>query len=332
LFAVRTPTALVTDLGTEFGVEVSKEGNTTSRVFRGSVRLQTVARDSDVPSPAIILHENESARVEENAGQVAKIRRVPADRCAFVRRLVAPPKVIDLLDIVAGGNGLGHGRERGIDPILGLECTAFESELRSGDRKYHRAVYFSLIDGVFVPSGGQGSVVLDSAGHAFEGFPRTSGTTYGPIWAKAAKARDDERAKDRLLWVYWTGANEKYMPEGRGLLAFHANAGITFDLAAIQKRIRGIRPIRLRACVGPADDRGQYPQAKHWASLWVFVDGRLAMKQLDIHPKNAPVTVDVPLNPGDRFLTLAVTDSNRGVDDFAWLFVGDPVLDAIPEP
>ena len=42
-FSVRTPTAVVTDLGTEFGVEVNKEGDTTSHVFRGSVRLQVAA-------------------------------------------------------------------------------------------------------------------------------------------------------------------------------------------------------------------------------------------------------------------------------------------------
>ena len=46
-FAVRTPTATVTDLGTEFGVEVSKDGNTTSHVFRGSVRLQVVPADGE---------------------------------------------------------------------------------------------------------------------------------------------------------------------------------------------------------------------------------------------------------------------------------------------
>ena len=40
LFTVRTPTATVTDLGTEFGVEVSKDGYTMSHVFRGSVKLQ----------------------------------------------------------------------------------------------------------------------------------------------------------------------------------------------------------------------------------------------------------------------------------------------------
>ena len=45
LFSVRTPTATVTDLGTEFGVEVSKEGDTMSHVFRGVVEVQAAADD-----------------------------------------------------------------------------------------------------------------------------------------------------------------------------------------------------------------------------------------------------------------------------------------------
>ena len=44
-FSVRTPTATVTDLGTEFGVEVDKQGHTTSHVFRGSVRLQLLGAE-----------------------------------------------------------------------------------------------------------------------------------------------------------------------------------------------------------------------------------------------------------------------------------------------
>ena len=68
-FSVRTPTATVTDLGTEFGVEVSKEGHTTSHVFRGSVRLQVVAADGKAEGVAQILHENESARVEKRQSE-----------------------------------------------------------------------------------------------------------------------------------------------------------------------------------------------------------------------------------------------------------------------
>ena len=43
LFSVTTPTAVVTDLGTEFGVEVGEDGATKTLVFKGSVRLTTIA-------------------------------------------------------------------------------------------------------------------------------------------------------------------------------------------------------------------------------------------------------------------------------------------------
>ena len=43
-FVIRTPTATVTDLGTEFGVEVSKEGDTETHVFVGEVQIATRQR------------------------------------------------------------------------------------------------------------------------------------------------------------------------------------------------------------------------------------------------------------------------------------------------
>ena len=52
LFTIKTPTAIVTDLGTEFGVEVSKEGYTTSHVFRGLVRLQVASADGNTEGVA----------------------------------------------------------------------------------------------------------------------------------------------------------------------------------------------------------------------------------------------------------------------------------------
>jgi hypothetical protein len=65
LFTVRTPTAIVTDLGTEFGVEVSENGETSSHVFRGSVQLQPtgIAKGQETPGNTIILHANEAACV-----------------------------------------------------------------------------------------------------------------------------------------------------------------------------------------------------------------------------------------------------------------------------
>ena len=68
-FSVRTPTATVTDLGTEFGVEVDgRSGNTISHVFQGKVKVVTTAAGSQ-PSHEVVLGENQSARVEKsNAG------------------------------------------------------------------------------------------------------------------------------------------------------------------------------------------------------------------------------------------------------------------------
>ena len=43
LFVVRTPTAVITDLGTEFGVEVDKSGVTHSHVFRGKIEVRPAA-------------------------------------------------------------------------------------------------------------------------------------------------------------------------------------------------------------------------------------------------------------------------------------------------
>lgn len=63
-FTVQTPTATVIDVGTEFGVEVAKTGETTSHVFRGAINLVTMTASGE--STGLILSQNASARVERN--------------------------------------------------------------------------------------------------------------------------------------------------------------------------------------------------------------------------------------------------------------------------
>ena len=79
LFTVRTPTAVVTDLGTEFGVEVAVNGDTASHVFQGSVVVQSLPAastlrelspenpKSQIPNQQILLAAGQSARVEKDA-------------------------------------------------------------------------------------------------------------------------------------------------------------------------------------------------------------------------------------------------------------------------
>jgi hypothetical protein len=108
LFAVRTPTALVTDLGTEFGVEVSDSGETASHVFQGRVVMKiegvgdrgrgTGDEKSEIGNQKseILLSAGQSARVEKNGGQSPRIicdekLSVTADNGTFVRRLPLEP-------------------------------------------------------------------------------------------------------------------------------------------------------------------------------------------------------------------------------------------------
>lgn len=93
LFAVRTPTAVVTDLGTEFGVEVNEEGRTFSHVFRGSVEVRTVSTAGGNGAAVRILHAEESvqvaAPVAAGESSTSEIRLIQMDSRRFVRRIAS---------------------------------------------------------------------------------------------------------------------------------------------------------------------------------------------------------------------------------------------------
>lgn len=83
LFAVRTPTATVTDLGTEFGVEVSENGATATHVFQGTVEVQPTVGDN---KSAVRLSADESVRVSPSSdSELSQVEHGTADSTAFVR-------------------------------------------------------------------------------------------------------------------------------------------------------------------------------------------------------------------------------------------------------
>jgi len=86
-FAVRTPTATVTDLGTEFGVEVLPDGGTKSIVFRGKVAIEPRAVKTGSPK-RIELVAGESAAVAKS-GEMVYARKRPASvtPAQFVRTI-----------------------------------------------------------------------------------------------------------------------------------------------------------------------------------------------------------------------------------------------------
>jgi hypothetical protein len=338
---IRTPTATVVDLGTEFGVIVDEQGQTTSHVFDGRIEFTTPAGGTGDRPQTIVLSKNESARTEKRSGLGGERKAVDVIRCTdvnpkvFPRRIAKEIQTLDLLDIVAGGDGKGHRRERGIDPTTGKQDLSFFPENRDGDRKYRRVGWQKLIDGVFVLDANAGSAVLDSAGHAYD-FPSTCGTTHGSIWARSANTPSDGREQDVFYWVYSMGRCEYLMPKGAGLLGLYPNAGITFDLEAIRKTHPTMTPTRFRAVLGMANaSHAYYPpqdlvEGYQLADAWIFTDGQLKYKRLKFRPSDGAKRVDIPIASTDRFLTLVSTDggNSRCCD---WVVYGDPVLEAALE-
>ena len=86
LFFVRTPTATVTDLGTEFGVEVDQSGVSMAHVYDGKVELLAVSGDPE-NTKAIRLGENQSARVVVGKDRVARVVREARQPSPFVRQM-----------------------------------------------------------------------------------------------------------------------------------------------------------------------------------------------------------------------------------------------------
>ena len=93
LFSVRTPTAIVTDLGTEFGVDVDKAGQTETHVFVGEV-VAAVAGPSGQMARSIHLKAGETTTIAKNAPNLTAVRTVPGDMKKYVRTMPGAPVVL----------------------------------------------------------------------------------------------------------------------------------------------------------------------------------------------------------------------------------------------
>jgi hypothetical protein len=328
-FCIHTPAATVTDLGTEFGVEVDKHGFTTSHVFRGSVELRVVDAGGEARVARHILHEDESVLVETAAGasggnRVEVLRR-SAGSAGFVREI--PKRTVaslDLVDIVAGGDGTSGRRGRGIDSRNGRTSNVpsspkAASDYLVGDYKYHRVETLPLVDGVFIPDGRSGPVQIDFAGHVFDGFGATSNLAAGQVWAMEA----NPPARPR---IELNGVN--YGSPDHTLLYLPANNGVTFDLVAIRQANPGCKVRRFRA-VAANTEKTSAEGAAVSADVWVLVDGQVRFRRREINGYSGAFPVLLTLNENDRFLTLAVTDGGNGIE-WDWIMFGDPRLELTP--
>ena len=330
LFSVRTPTAVVTDLGTEFGVEVGRDGHTVSHVYRGSVQLQAVSRDGVSESAAQVLRKNECARVDIRGGHaiISSPSGKPVD---FVRSISHPTgkiKTLDLVDVVAGGDGFSGRRNAGIDAATGKPSNIppkSENFFVTGDGKYHRVDGLPFVDGVFVPDGSRGPVQVDSGGHVCDLFTKTANVTAGYIWAGGLIPVEKSE-----YHIPTTLRGVDYASSGHGLLFMHANKGITFDLDAIRRANHGWKLSRFRAVAGNLI--GESMTDLGLVDFWVIVDGQVRFQRYAVNGSSGAFVINFRIGESDRFLTLAATNNTNSSTGISgdWTMFGDPRLELAP--
>ena len=110
-----------------------------------------------------------------------------------------------------------------------------------------------------------------------------------------------------------------FTQDGHSLLGLHANAGITFDIAAMRKaalatrrhendeRVEQTPPLRFTAKLGYFGALGN-----NFADAWVFVDGRKVAEFRKLRRSDGIQEIDVELPKSARFLTLVSTDGGNG--------------------
>jgi hypothetical protein len=329
-FTIVTSNSRITDLGTEFGVQRNIEGITDVHVFKGKTSLARGANPDNQVSQLIT--QGQAKRISSDHDKILDISI--SDR-QFVRDISSEDKLVwrgeplSLVSLVAGGTGLSGGSvKRGIDPCNG---TAHEPAVQAWDRlgnqTYHPVVNQLCIDGVFVPNGKQGPVVVTSKGHKFEGFPETDSYYWADITTDARGIDDDNKSNVITITQFsLKGISFGENSQNRALL-IHPNAGITFDLNQIRKVLPQIGRIRFKTVCGVPDNRSHSP-AK--SEFWILVDGKCQFHHQSLGASSDLKEVDILIGPSEQFLTLAATDGGDKIA-FDWCLFVNPVLELASE-
>ena len=263
--------------------------------------LAGVTRGNRPVSPAAV-----AARDARRQELEASLRAATAD----VHALAGAP--VDLADIVGGGDGSGNGvKGAGIDPRSGIARDPTPLSFLEGIEANRPVPGPSpLVAAVLVPDG-SGPVRFVVDGDPIDGIPPTARQGWdairnGPVNAQAST----------------TTAGIDYATAGHAILGLHANAAITFDLAAIRAK-HPATSRRFRAVVaygGRAETAG--------ADFAVYVDGvRMAQGRLAQASPGEPLDVLLPVEA--RHLTLVATDGGDGIGhDQIWF--GDPRIEGTP--
>ena len=204
---------------------------------------------------------------------------------------------LDLADIVGGGDGLGSGqRGGGIHPATGKPTMGEAGFVDISDPDTYLPVPNNkFVDGIFVPKSAH-ALVVSTTGIQADQIPASSGATW-----------DYFKHGPSAGFTSNTIGGVDYSVEPHSLLGMHANKGITFDLAAIRTAYP-FAPATFRAILGNGGASGETQ-----LDFTVLLDGRRVLSHRDVKGEEAQLSIDVPLQPTTRFLTLVVTEGKQGI-------------------
>jgi cytochrome c553 len=232
---------------------------------------------------------------------------------------------LDLADIVGGGNGFGTGRKGiGIDARTGKMQERPFGDLGNVKPGNYASSPYAFVDGVFVPANGETKI-------------SSSGLKASELPANSGKAWDMIRNGPVSSQFSTTLGNVDYNSAGHTMIGLHANAGITFDLAAIRAAGQSETSAETSqstqlfgepsavstgyhfSCVVGYGGRTVEPSAQ----FRVYLDGQL--KAIGRLGRNDTQEISFDVPPIASFLTLISTDGGNGYGHDQISF-GDPRL------
>jgi hypothetical protein len=332
-FTVQSATVDLTSQETEFGAEIEVDGSMVTEVYKGDVNL--LVHSDGKAAGQLQLAAGQGLRIDGSTARLSPLGE--ANHLHLVRYLPRNEMLVNLADVVAGGDGVADGVRkayyRGISVADGRPVNDYGAPVQA-DGQYHRVQGMRFVDGVFIPDGRRGPMQIDSIGRLYADFPTTSGDCWGGAIMARRPQEENSLPSIRLEfhgnnygyvnWLHIASKPEELSPQGHGLIGMHSNCGITFDLHAIRAQYPHRRVVRFRALVGNLESK---PEA-YTADACVIVDGELRFQRQGFSREDGPEAIEVPLSDRDRFLVLVVTDvgANTAYD---WVAFGDPIIEML---
>ncbi|MBN2513134.1 MAG: FecR domain-containing protein [Sedimentisphaerales bacterium] len=331
-FTVTTPNSRIVDLGTEFGIQADNNGQTNLHVFQGKTYL--VAGTKQNAKTVQTLEAGQARGIQSN-GTVRSLRLKTDD---FVRsfnprqNVVWKGQPLDLADMVGGGNGFGTGTiNKGYHLTTG-NALLFDGPVSVSNEGSYSPIFSNpFVDGVFIPIGpGQ---IVSSLGHQFDDCPATNGGAWsGTVFNGALHY---SYSNPKIYRHQLRLAGKAYGVAGNPAINMHANCGITFNLDEIRRLVPGYDVGQFTSLYGISETFFDFYDVRDIPDIvvprvdfFVLVDGKVRFSKKSVAPEAGKrLLAEVPLLPGDRFLTLITTQSD---DPYAisydWALFAEPQL------